>query len=227
MPAVGKLYITNLTSDSFSIIWNATHGEFEGFVLEIIDSDWLMEPQEYNLTHLVRSHDITGLRPSTDYVAYLYGTYKRSRTNAVSIVASTGICFFHLSAMYEMLSNDMNQYTLIFFPLPVAEEPDLSRLVVSNVTSDRLALSWQTGQKPFDHFVVELRETAAPSQAMGRVVPGDVRSTVMAGLKASTSYDIKLYGSAGAQNTRALFGVATTGISLHASVGHFVSGWRN
>lgn len=61
-----------------------------------------------------------------------------------------------------------------------------------------------------------------PSQAMGRVVPGDVRSTVMAGLKASTSYDIKLYGSAGVQNTRALFGVATTGISLHACVGHFV-----
>lgn len=116
MPAVGKLYVTNLTSDSFSIVWNATHGEFDGFVLEVIDSDWLMEPKEYNLTHLVRSHDITGLRPSTDYVAYLYGTYKRSRTNAVSIVASTGICFFHLYAMHEMLANDMNEYILIFFP---------------------------------------------------------------------------------------------------------------
>ncbi|XP_029693779.1 tenascin-like isoform X1 [Takifugu rubripes] len=180
MPAVGKLYITNLTSDSFSILWNGTRGEFDGFVLEIIDSNWLMEPKEYNLSHLVRSYDITGLRPTTDYVAYLYGTYKRSRTNAVSIVAST------------------------------AEEPDLSKLVVSNVTSDRFSLSWQTGRKPFDNFVVELRESAMPSQAMGRVVPGDVRSTVMAGLKASTSYDIKLYGSAGAQNTQALFGVATT-----------------
>ncbi|XP_056875256.1 tenascin isoform X3 [Takifugu flavidus] len=180
MPAVGKLYITNLTSDSFSILWNGTRGEFDGFVLEIIDSNWLMEPKEYNLSHLVRSYDITGLRPTTDYVAYLYGTYKRSRTNAVSIVAST------------------------------AEEPDLSKLVVSNVTSDRFSLSWQTGRKPFDNFIVELRESAMPSQAMGRVVPGDVRSTVMAGLKASTSYDIKLYGSAGAQNTQALFGVATT-----------------
>lgn len=99
MPKVGKLYITNLTSDSFSILWNGTHGEFDGFVLEIIDSNWLMEPKEYNLSHSVRSYDITGLRPSTDYVAYLYGMYRRSRTNAVSIVASTGISFFLLHAM--------------------------------------------------------------------------------------------------------------------------------
>lgn len=99
MPAVGKLYITNVTSDSFSIRWNGTHGEFDGFVLEIIDSNWLMAPKEYNLSHLVRSYDITGLRPSTDYVAYLYGMYKSSRTNAVSIVASTGISFFLLHAM--------------------------------------------------------------------------------------------------------------------------------
>lgn len=96
MPVVGSLYITNVTSDSFSVLWNGTRGEFDGFVLEILDSDWLMEPKEYNLSRLVRSHDIAGLRPSTDYIAYLYGTYKWSRTNAVSIVASTGITFFHL-----------------------------------------------------------------------------------------------------------------------------------
>ncbi|KAM8743646.1 tenascin-like isoform 1-T1 [Acanthopagrus schlegelii] len=179
-PVVGKLYISNLTSESFSILWNGTEGEFDGFILEIIDSDWLMEPKEYNISHNVKSHDVTGLRPSTDYVAYLYGTYKGSRTNAVSIVAST------------------------------AEEPDLSRLVVSNITSDRFSLSWRTGEKAFDNFIVEVRESALPSQAMGRALPGDVRSTVMAGLKASTSYNIKLYASAGGQNTQPLFDIATT-----------------
>uniref|UniRef100_A0A665U0A8 Zmp:0000000846 n=1 Tax=Echeneis naucrates TaxID=173247 RepID=A0A665U0A8_ECHNA len=74
-------------------------------------------------------------------------------------------------------------------------------LVVSNITSDRFSLSWRTGEKAFDNFIVEVRESALPSQAMGRALPGDVRSTVMAGLKASTSYDIKLYASAGGQNT--------------------------
>nr|XP_020472566.1 tenascin-like [Monopterus albus] len=45
---------------------------------------------------------------------------------------------------------------------------------------------------------------------MGRSLPGDVLSTVMAGLKPSTSYNIKLYASAGGQNTQPLFAVATT-----------------
>ncbi|XP_070706127.1 tenascin isoform X1 [Pempheris klunzingeri] len=179
-PVVGKVYIANLTSESFSIFWNGTEGQFDGFILEIIDSDWLMEPKEYNISHNVKSHDVTGLRPSTDYVAYLYGTYKGSRTSAVSIVAST------------------------------AEEPDLSRLVVSNITSDRISLSWRTGEKAFDNFIVEVRESALPSQAMGRALPGDVRSTVMGGLKASTSYNIKLYASTGGQNTQPLFAVVTT-----------------
>lgn len=105
----------------------------------------------------------------------------------------------------------MNIYRI--FLSPVAEEPDLSRLVVSNVTSDRFSLSWRTGEKAFDNFIVEVRESALPSQAMGRALAGGERSTVMAGLKASTSYDIKLYASAGGHNTQPLFAVATTGIT--------------
>ncbi|KAM3874145.1 tenascin-like [Diretmus argenteus] len=179
-PVVGKLYVSNLTSESFSLSWNGTGGEFDGYTLEIIDSDWLREPEEYNISHNTMSQDITGLRPSTDYIAYLYGTFKGSRTRAVSIVAST------------------------------AAEPDLSRLVVSNITSDRFSLSWRTGEKAFDNFIVQVRESALPSQAVGRTLPGGARSTVMAGLKASTSYNIKLYASTGAQNTKPLLAVATT-----------------
>ncbi|KAM4635374.1 tenascin isoform 2-T2 [Polymixia lowei] len=179
-PLVGNLYVSNLTSESFSISWNGTEGQFDGYILEIIDSDWLREPEEYNISHNVMSRDITGLKPSTDYIAYLYGMFKGSRTNAVSIVAST------------------------------AAEPDLSRLVVSNITSDRLSLSWRTGEKAFDNFIIEVRESALPSRAVGRSLPGEVRSTLMAGLKASTSYNIKLYASAGGQNTQPLFAVATT-----------------
>ncbi|KAL6096567.1 tnc [Pungitius sinensis] len=180
-PVVGKLYISNLTSESFTISWNGTEGEFDGFTLEVIDSDWLTEQREYNVSRGVESLEVTGLRPSTDYVAYVYATSKGSRTSPVSIVAST------------------------------AEEPDLSGLVVSNVTSDRFSLSWRAGGgKAFDNFIVEVRESALPSQAMGRALAGDARSTVMAGLKARTSYDVKLYASAGGRSTPPLFAVATT-----------------
>lgn len=90
-PVVGKIHISNITPESFSVLWNGTEGDFDGFILEIIDSNWLMKPKEYNVSQAVKSYDITGLRPSTDYVAYLYGTRKGSRTSAVSVVASTGI----------------------------------------------------------------------------------------------------------------------------------------
>ncbi|XP_077354308.1 tenascin-like isoform X2 [Festucalex cinctus] len=186
-PSLGQLFVSNVTSESFSVVWNHTEGHLDGFVLEIIDSDWLMEPREYNLSRHVTAQQVSGLRPGSDYVAYLYGTYKGARTSAVSAVATT------------------------------AEEPDLSRLVVANVTSDRVSLTWRAGAKAFDNFVVEVRESALPSQAMGQALPGHARSTVMAGLKARTRYDIKLYASAGGRNTPPLFAVATTGRALRVA----------
>jgi hypothetical protein len=104
----------------------------------------------------------------------------------------------------------------------VAAEPDLSRLVVSNVTSDRLSLSWRRGEKAFDNFIVEVRESALPSQAMGRTLPGAARTTVMTGLKGSTTYDIKLYASSAGQNTQPLFAVVTTGIASHVFFLHML-----
>ncbi|XP_028830352.1 tenascin isoform X1 [Denticeps clupeoides] len=179
-PVVGSLYVGNITSESFSVFWNGSEGVFEGFVLEIIDSSWRREPLEFNISQNATSHDITGLLPDTDYIAYLYGTVQGRRTIAVSTVAST------------------------------AAQPDLSGLVVSNITSDRLSLLWRTGEKAFDNFIVEVRESALPSQAMGRTLPGGARSTVLTGLKGNTRYNIKLYANSGGQNTAPLTAVATT-----------------
>ncbi|XP_023651336.2 tenascin-like isoform X2 [Paramormyrops kingsleyae] len=179
-PEVGTLLVSNVTSESFTISWNGTEGIFEGYVLEIIDSNWLFEPMEYNLSHNALSHEITGLSASTDYVAYLYGVVKGVRTQAVSAVATT------------------------------ATEPHLARLVVFNVTSDRLSLSWRTNAKSFDNFVVEVRESAVPSRAMGRTLPTSARSTEISGLRGDTQYDIKLYGNVGGLNMPPLTAVATT-----------------
>uniref|UniRef100_A0A8C1EH65 Tenascin Ca n=1 Tax=Cyprinus carpio carpio TaxID=630221 RepID=A0A8C1EH65_CYPCA len=162
-PVVGNLYVSNITSESFSISWNDTRGDIERFILEIIDS-WQREPVEYNLSQSTQSYEITGLRPTTDYIAYLTGVVKGRRTDSVSAVAST------------------------------AAEPDLSGLVVSNITSDTVSLSWRTGEKAFDNFIVEVRKSALPTQATGRTLPGGVRSTVLTGLRGDTQYQIKLYG---------------------------------
>uniref|UniRef100_A0A673K2X1 Tenascin-like n=1 Tax=Sinocyclocheilus rhinocerous TaxID=307959 RepID=A0A673K2X1_9TELE len=123
---------------------------------------------EYNLSQSTQSYEITGLRPTTDYIAYLTGVVKRRRTDSVSAV------------------------------------PDLSGLVVSNITSDTVSLSWRMGEKAFDNFIVEVRESALPTQATGRTLPGGVRSTVLTGLRGDTRYQIKLYATFGGTNTAAL-----------------------
>ncbi|XP_067261673.1 tenascin isoform X4 [Chanodichthys erythropterus] len=179
-PVVGNLYVSNITSESFSISWNDTRGDIERFILEIIDSSWQREPVEYNLSHSTQSYEITGLRPTTDYIAYLTGVIKGRRTDSVSAVAST------------------------------AAEPDLSGLVVSNITSDTVSLSWRTGEKAFDNFIVEVRESALPTQATGRTLPTGARSTVLTGLRGDTRYQIKLYATIGGANTAALTTVVTT-----------------
>uniref|UniRef100_A0A673K2S8 Tenascin-like n=1 Tax=Sinocyclocheilus rhinocerous TaxID=307959 RepID=A0A673K2S8_9TELE len=167
-PVVGNLYVSNITSESFSISWNDTRGDIERFILEIIDSSWQREPVEYNLSQSTQSYEITGLRPTTDYIAYLTGVVKRRRTDSVTA------------------------------------EPDLSGLVVSNITSDTVSLSWRMGEKAFDNFIVEVRESALPTQATGRTLPGGVRSTVLTGLRGDTRYQIKLYATFGGTNTAAL-----------------------
>uniref|UniRef100_A0A4W4FV14 Tenascin C n=1 Tax=Electrophorus electricus TaxID=8005 RepID=A0A4W4FV14_ELEEL len=96
-------------------------------------------------------------------------------------------------------------------------EPDLSGLVVSNITSDRLSLSWRMGEKMYDNFIVEVRESALPSQAMGRSLPIGARSTVLSGLKGDTQYHIKLYATSGNHNSAPLTTVVTTGTTLHVS----------
>uniref|UniRef100_W5KP24 Tenascin C n=1 Tax=Astyanax mexicanus TaxID=7994 RepID=W5KP24_ASTMX len=179
-PMIEKLHVSNVTSESFFLSWNGTEGNGDGFTLEIIDSSWRTEPAEYNLSSNASSYEVSRLRPSTDYIAYLSGVVKGRRIHTVSAFATT------------------------------AAEPELSGLVLSNVTSDRLSLSWRMGEKMYDNFIVEVRESALPSQAMGRTLPIQVRSTVLSGLKGDTQYHVKLYATSGNRNSAPLTAVFTT-----------------
>lgn len=110
----------------------------------------------------------------------------------------------------------LNKPSMAGFLSSVAAEPDLSGLVVSNVTSDAVSLSWRTGEKAFDSFIVEVRESALPTQATGRTLPTGARSTVLTGLKGKTQYHIKLYATSGGSNTAAVTTVVTTGTATLA-----------
>uniref|UniRef100_A0A674F2E2 Tenascin Ca n=1 Tax=Salmo trutta TaxID=8032 RepID=A0A674F2E2_SALTR len=179
-PVVTNLTVSDVTWDSFNVHWTPEDGEFESFVIEVTNLEGGPESENLTLSADALNLGISGLSPNTLYRIGLYGLHQGSFQEPVYTEVTT------------------------------AADPDLSRLVVSNVTSDRLSLSWRTGEKAFDNFIVEVRESALPSQAMGRTLPGAARATVMTGLKGSTTYDIKLYASSAGQNTQPLFAVVTT-----------------
>ncbi|XP_043914545.1 tenascin isoform X2 [Protopterus annectens] len=110
---IDTLVVSDITSESFNLSWTATEGYFENFILEIIDSNRLLEPVEYNISGSFNSFHISGLLPSTDYIAYLHGVTHGNRHPAVSTVATT------------------------------AHAPELGNLVISNITSYSLSLNWE------------------------------------------------------------------------------------
>uniref|UniRef100_A0AAY4EAU6 Tenascin C n=1 Tax=Denticeps clupeoides TaxID=299321 RepID=A0AAY4EAU6_9TELE len=180
-PTMGSLTVSDVSWDSFNVSWTVEEDDFESFVIEVENAEGGPERQNLSLSGDALSLFMSGLSPSTTYLISLYGVYRGS--------------------VLGLYVGNITSETA---------QPDLSGLVVSNITSDRLSLLWRTGEKAFDNFIVEVRESALPSQAMGRTLPGGARSTVLTGLKGNTRYNIKLYANSGGQNTAPLTAVATT-----------------
>uniref|UniRef100_A0A8D2LTT5 Tenascin C n=1 Tax=Varanus komodoensis TaxID=61221 RepID=A0A8D2LTT5_VARKO len=90
-PEVGDLTIGGITPESFNLSWTTTNGNFDLFIIEIIDSNRLLEPMEYNISGHLRNAYISGLSPKTDFIIYLYGVTRGFRTPALTATATTGI----------------------------------------------------------------------------------------------------------------------------------------
>uniref|UniRef100_A0A671R1X2 Zmp:0000000846 n=1 Tax=Sinocyclocheilus anshuiensis TaxID=1608454 RepID=A0A671R1X2_9TELE len=178
---VGNLYVSNITSESFSISWNDTRGDIERFILEIIDSSWQREPVEYNLSQSTQSYEITGLRPTTDYIAYLTGVVKGRRTDSISAVAST------------------------------EPKPKLGPIVVSETRPNSLTLSWSTLSGHFDGFAAHVTDREQLYDVVELRLSGAERNLTVTGLMDSTVYDIVFYGLSRDRQTPAVSFNTSTG----------------
>uniref|UniRef100_A0A8C9MWH0 Tenascin C n=1 Tax=Serinus canaria TaxID=9135 RepID=A0A8C9MWH0_SERCA len=88
-PGVAELMVSDITPESFNLSWTASNGDFDVFTIEIIDSNRLLEPMEFNLSGNSRTAHISGLSPSTDFIVYLSGISRGFRTQAISAAATT------------------------------------------------------------------------------------------------------------------------------------------
>ncbi|NXU59687.1 TENA protein, partial [Turnix velox] len=179
-PEVGELTISDITPESFNLSWTTSNGDFDVFTIEIIDSNRLLEPMEFNISGNSRTAHVSGLSPSTDFIVYLYGISHGFRTQAISAAATT------------------------------VEEPLLSKLTVSNATSDIVSLTWEAQDNAFDHFILEVRNSDFPLDSLVHTVPGASRSYVVTNLKAATNYTVQLHGVIDGQGGQTLTALATT-----------------
>ncbi|NXI29376.1 TENA protein, partial [Sterrhoptilus dennistouni] len=179
-PGVAELTVSDITPESFNLSWTASNGDFDAFTIEIIDSNRLLEPMEFNLSGNSRTAHISGLSPSTDFIVYLSGISRGFRTQAISAAATTGTP-----------------------NLP-------HKLSVSNATSASLSLTWEAQDKAFDHFILEVRNSDFPLDSLVLTVPGDSRHSVVTNLKAATNYTLQLHGVIDGQGGQTLTAMATT-----------------
>ncbi|XP_021407059.2 tenascin [Lonchura striata] len=181
-PGVAELTVSNITPESFNLSWTASNGDFDAFTIEIIDSNRLLEPMEFNLSGNSRTAHISGLSPSTDFIVYLSGISRGFRTQAISAAATT------------------------------EAEPEVDNLLVSDATPDGFRLSWTADDGVFNSFVLKIRDTKRKSDPLELIVPGHERTQDITGLKEGTEYEIELYGIGSGQRSQPVNTVASTAV---------------
>ncbi|KAM9256685.1 tenascin [Cariama cristata] len=179
-PEVGELTVSDITPESFNLSWTTTNGDFDVFTIEIIDSNRLLEPMEFNISGNSRTAHISGLSPSTDFIVYLYGISHGFRTQAISAAATT------------------------------EAEPEVDNLLVSDATPDGFRLSWTADDGVFDSFVLKIRDTKRKSDPLELIVPGHERTQDITGLKEGTEYEIELYGVSSGRRSQPVNAIAAT-----------------
>ncbi|XP_034649379.1 tenascin isoform X1 [Trachemys scripta elegans] len=181
-PEVGELMVSSITPESFHLSWTAPDEAFKTFTIEIIDSSRLLEPMEYNISGNLRTAQISGLSPKTDFIVYLSGSTGDFRTKTISAAATT------------------------------EAEPEVDNLLVSDATPGGFRLSWTADDGVFDSFVLKIRDTDRQSDPRELIVPGHERTQDITGLKEGTKYDIELYGLISGRRSQPINAVATTAV---------------
>ncbi|XP_057554764.1 tenascin-X isoform X3 [Hippopotamus amphibius kiboko] len=168
-PRLGKLTVTDMTSNSLLLHWTVPEGEFDSFVIQYKDRD---RPQVVPVEGPQRSALISNLEVGRKYKFVLYGLVGKRRHGP--LVAEAKI----------LPQTDASPVTL----------PHLGKLWVTDPTPDSLHLSWTVPEGQFDSFVVQYRDGDGRPQVMP--VEGAERSVTVSPLEPDHKYRFALFGIA-------------------------------
>ncbi|XP_073938607.1 tenascin-X isoform X3 [Castor canadensis] len=178
-PHLGKLTVTDATSDSLSLSWTIPEGQFDHFLVQYKNGDG--QPKVVRVPGHEDQVTISGLEPDQKYKMNLYGFHNGQRVGPVSAMGKT--------ATEEETPSPTEPSTEA--PEP-PKEPLLGKLTVTGSSPDSLSLSWTIPQGHFDSFTVQYKDSNGRPQVVH--VRGEERETIVGDLEPRRKYKMHLYG---------------------------------
>ncbi|XP_044517448.1 tenascin [Gracilinanus agilis] len=180
LPLLENLTISDINPHGFTVSWMASENAFDSFLVIVVDSGKLLDPQEFTLSGAQRKLELKGLITGIGYEVMLFGLAQGHQTKPLSAVVIT------------------------------EAEPEVDNLLVSDATPDGFRLSWTADEGVFDSFVLKIRDTKKQSDPLEIIVPTHERTRDITGLKEGTEYDIELYGLISGRRSQPVNAIATT-----------------
>ncbi|KAM6183109.1 tenascin isoform 1-T2 [Erethizon dorsatum] len=180
LPLLENLTISDINPYGFTVSWMASENAFDSFLVTVVDSGKLLDPQEFTLSGTQRKLELRGLITSIGYEVIVSGFTQGHQTKPLRTEVIT------------------------------EAEPEVDNLLVSDATPDSFRLSWTADEGMFDSFVLKIRDTKKQSEPQEIILPSPERTRDITNLREATEYEIELYGIRNGRRSQPVRAIATT-----------------
>ncbi|KAF6127816.1 tenascin C [Phyllostomus discolor] len=180
LPLLENLTISDINPYGFTVSWMASENAFDSFLVTVVDSGRLLDPQEFTLSGTQRKLELRGLITGIGYEVMVSGFTQGHQTKPLRAEIVT------------------------------EAEPEVDNLLVSDATPDGFRLSWTADEGVFDSFVLKIRDTKKQSEPLEITLLAPERTKDITGLREATAYEIELYGISSGRRSQPVSALATT-----------------
>ncbi|XP_063570469.1 tenascin isoform X7 [Pongo abelii] len=180
LPLLENLTISDINPYGFTVSWMASENAFDSFLVTVVDSGKLLDPQEFTLSGTQRKLELRGLITGIGYEVMVSGFTQGHQTKPLRAEIVT------------------------------EAELEVDNLLVSDATPDGFRLSWTADEGVFDNFVLKIRDTKKQSEPLEITLLAPERTRDITGLREATEYEIELYGISKGRRSQPVSAIATT-----------------
>ncbi|XP_062938397.1 tenascin isoform X2 [Cynocephalus volans] len=180
LPLLENLTISDSNPYGFTVSWMASENAFDSFLVTVVDSGKLLDPQEFTLSGTQRKLELRGLITGIGYEVMVSGFTQGHQTKPLRAEIVT------------------------------EAEPEVDNLLVSDATPDGFRLSWTADEGVFNSFVLKIIDAKKQFEPLEITLLAPERTRDITGLREATEYEIDLYGISSGRRSQPVSAIATT-----------------